>query len=114
MNNLLFFQTLPFIQALKQFFENLKVPVSYFDDKPARPQDVLAEQYNLKKEGLDLMDDVYVIGMADDAATTHTKSKIVTTVDAATLKIMMAYYLSQLHLKTVKMDCCQHELILLR
>ncbi len=86
MNNLQFFQTLPFIQALKLFFANLKVPVSYIDDKPAKPHTILGKYYNSTKEGFGLMDDVYVIGMVDDAAFTRHKSAIATASDAANLK----------------------------
>lgn len=86
MRNLQYFQTLPFIQALKQFFRNLQVPVSYFGDKPAKPQDVLGEYYNLNKDGIGLVDDVYVLGMVDDAAFRNNKSNIANADDAAKLK----------------------------
>ncbi len=86
MENLQFFQSLDFVQALKMFFGNLQVPVNYIEEKPARPEDVLGSQFNVKKEGLELMDDVYVFGMVDDLAFTHTASKITNKEDLAIIK----------------------------
>ncbi len=76
MENLQFFQSLDFVQALKQFFENLKVPVSYFDEKPVRPHEILGDKYNSNNRSHKLMGDVYVVGLVNDAAFTGEKSDL--------------------------------------
>ena len=86
MDNLQFFQSLNFVQALKQFFANLQIPVNYIDDKPARPQLILGDQFNLKKEGIKLINEVYVVGMVDDSAFTNSKSRITTTKEVTSIR----------------------------
>ncbi|MES2649849.1 MAG: N-6 DNA methylase [Bacteroidota bacterium] len=86
MDTLKFFENLTFSEALKVFFQKLQVPVNVLEEKPARAEDVLQEHFSIKKEGLALIDDVYVFGMVDDAAFTHRKSKINSANDAANLK----------------------------
>jgi hypothetical protein len=45
MNSIIKFHTDSFINALKAFFEELKVPVDYLADEPASPTDVLGERF---------------------------------------------------------------------
>lgn len=67
MNSIQLFSTEPFITALKAFFEELKVPVDYLADEPASPADVLGERYKTTNEAHKLIDDVYALGMVNDA-----------------------------------------------
>jgi hypothetical protein len=56
-----------FIQALKNFFEDLQVPVNYIADEPANPASILGDKYKPDNPAHKLIDDVYVLGMVDDA-----------------------------------------------
>lgn len=67
MNSLIKFHTEPFIHALKAFFEELKVPVDYLADEPASASDILAERYKADNEAHQLIEDVYALGMVNDA-----------------------------------------------
>jgi hypothetical protein len=66
MNSLSRFQTAPFIDALKAFFEELNVPVNYVADEPAEPADILGNQYRKDLEAHQLIKDVYVLGIVND------------------------------------------------
>ncbi len=66
MNSIKLFNTEPFINALKAFFEELKVPVDYLADEPASPNDVLGERYKATNEAHKLIADVYALGMVND------------------------------------------------
>jgi len=68
MNSIQLFRTDSFINALKAFFVELSVPVNYFGDLPASPQQILGEKYNTDNNTHQLIDDIYVLGMVDDAA----------------------------------------------
>jgi hypothetical protein len=56
-----------FIKALKAFFEELKVPVDYLADEPASANDILGERYKATNEAHKLIDDVFALGMVNDA-----------------------------------------------
>ena len=59
-----------FHAALRTFFKKLNIPVNYIAEEPARPQDILTEGKTYKKDhpAFQLMNDVYLLGMVDDAA----------------------------------------------
>lgn len=66
MNSIIKFHTDSFINALKAFFEELKVPVDYLADEPASPADVLGERFKATNEAHKLIADVYALGMVND------------------------------------------------
>ena len=67
MNSIVKFHTDSFINALKAFFEELKVPVDYLADEPASPEDILVERYKATNEAHKLIEDVFALGMVNDA-----------------------------------------------
>ncbi|MDF5691600.1 Eco57I restriction-modification methylase domain-containing protein [Aquirufa aurantiipilula] len=67
MNSISKFHSDSFINALKAFFEELKVPVNYLADEPAYALDVLGERFKATNEAHQLIDDVYALGMVNDA-----------------------------------------------
>ena len=67
MNSISKFHSEPFIDALKAFFEELKVPVDYLADEPASANDILGERYKATNEAHKLITDVYALGMVNDA-----------------------------------------------
>jgi hypothetical protein len=67
MNSIINFHTDSFINALKAFFEELKVPVDYLADEPASPADVLGDRFKATNEAHKLIDDVFALGMVNDA-----------------------------------------------
>lgn len=71
--NLNIFSQLDFLSALKVFFKNLKVPVNYIADEPVSPKEILSSTYR-ETEAFQLMNDVYLVGMIDDAAFAGNKS----------------------------------------
>lgn len=73
MNKLVPFKTEPFIQALKIFFKDLQVPVNYVADEPTSAKEILKDTYK-DNDTFQLMDDVYFVGMVDDAAFEGNKS----------------------------------------
>jgi len=68
------FQTGDFYTALQNLFKTLKVPVNYITEEPATPGDILGELYKPDRSSCKLMDDVYFLGMVDDAAFEGVKS----------------------------------------
>jgi len=68
MKDLKYFKTKDFHGALRHFFKSLNIPVNYIAEEPARPQDILSRTYKEEKEPFQLMEDVYFLGMVDDAA----------------------------------------------
>lgn len=66
MNSIIKFHTDSFINALKAFFKELKVPVDYLADEPASPSDVLGERFKATNEAHKLIDDVFALGMVND------------------------------------------------
>lgn len=71
--NLSNFTTKPFVEAVKDLFDDLNVPVNYLSDDPARPQDILKDTFK-DNAVFRLMDEVYFVGMVDDAAFQGNKS----------------------------------------
>jgi hypothetical protein len=71
--NLSNFTTKPFVEAVKDLFADLNVPVNYISDDPAQPQDILKNTFK-DNAVFQLMDDVYFVGMVDDAAFQGQKS----------------------------------------
>lgn len=67
MNSIAKFHLEPFIDALKAFFEELKVPVDYLADEPASAADILGERFKATNEAHKLITDVYALGMVNDA-----------------------------------------------
>ncbi|MCK6639418.1 MAG: N-6 DNA methylase [Bacteroidia bacterium] len=67
MNSIIKFHTDSFINALKAFFEELKVPVDYLADEPASAADILGERFKATNEAHKLITDVFALGMVNDA-----------------------------------------------
>lgn len=67
MNSIIKLHTNTFINALKAFFEELQVPVNYLADEPASANDILGDNYKPANEAHKLIDDVYALGMVNDA-----------------------------------------------
>ena len=63
-----------FYLALKTLFEDLNIPVNYIAEEPARPQDILTNTFKEANPAFKLMEDVYFLGMVDDAAFEGNKS----------------------------------------
>ena len=63
-----YFKTEDFHSALRTFFKNLNVPVNHIAEEPARPQEILSKTYKKGHPAFQLMNDVYFLGMVDDAA----------------------------------------------
>jgi len=62
-----YFNELEFLPAVKDFFESLDVPMNYVTDEPSTAQDILKDTYK-DNATFALIDDVYFVGMVDDAA----------------------------------------------
>jgi adenine-specific DNA-methyltransferase len=67
------FTQLDFLKALKALFKELKVPVNYVSDKPTTAKEILKDTYK-DNAIFRLIDDVYFMGMVDDAAFEGNKS----------------------------------------
>lgn len=67
------FSQVKFLPALKALFKSLKVPMNYVSDEPTSGQEILKDTYK-ENESFQLMDDVYFVGMVDDAAFDDNKS----------------------------------------
>ena len=63
-----------FYPALKSLFEDLNIPVNYIAEEPARPRDILTNTFKEANPAFKLMEDVYFLGMVDDAAFEGNKS----------------------------------------
>jgi len=74
MNSINLFNTEPFIVALKEFFKELNVPINYLDDKTTTAKKILNDTYK-DNSTFTLINDVYVLGIIDDAAFENTKSQ---------------------------------------
>ena len=61
------FNELGFLQALKDFFEQLNVPMNFIANEPASASDLLGEHYKEKNEAHLLINEVYLLGLVDDA-----------------------------------------------
>jgi adenine-specific DNA-methyltransferase len=73
MNSIHKFQTDSFINALKAFFKELKVPVNYISDLPTSAKKILSSTFK-ENDTFQLIKDVYSIGIIDDAAFDGLKS----------------------------------------
>jgi adenine-specific DNA-methyltransferase len=61
------FQNNNFINGLKSFFKDLKVPINYIDDQATTAQEILKDTYK-ENDVFQLINEVYFVGMVDDAA----------------------------------------------
>ena len=62
-----------FLPALKALFKDLKVPMNYVADEPTSAKEILKDTYK-DNDTFQLMDDIYFVGMVDDAAFEGNKS----------------------------------------
>ena len=64
------FNEIDFLPALKEFFgeSNLNVPINYVDDKPISAKKILQNTYKDDNKAFTLINDVYFVGLVDDAA----------------------------------------------
>ncbi len=67
------FSQLDFLPALKALFKDLKVPMNYVADEPTTAKEILKDTFK-ENDTFQLMDDVYFVGMVDDAAFDGNKS----------------------------------------
>jgi len=65
--NFRLFNEIGFLPALKVLFKELKVPINYVADEPTTGKEILKDTYK-DNETFQLMDDVFFMGMVDDAA----------------------------------------------
>ncbi|MDD2307702.1 MAG: hypothetical protein PHP53_23565 [Prolixibacteraceae bacterium] len=79
--NLSTFNQSDFLTALKSFFADLRVPVNYIASEPIAPLEILSSTYR-ETEAFQLMNDVYFVGMIDDAAFAGNKSPEVSSIHA--------------------------------
>jgi adenine-specific DNA-methyltransferase len=61
------FKDIPFLPAIKALFNELKVPMNYVADEPTTAEEILKDTYK-DNETFQLVNDVYFVGMIDDAA----------------------------------------------
>jgi len=61
------FKELSFIEATRSFFEDLGLPILSITEKPTSAKGILKDTYK-ENESFQLIDDVYFVGMVDDAA----------------------------------------------
>jgi hypothetical protein len=61
------FNEIDFLPALKAFFRELNVRINYVDDKPTLAKTILQDTYK-DNESFKLVNDVYLVGVVDDAA----------------------------------------------
>ncbi len=55
-----------FYDGLKAFFKELNIPINYLAEEPAKPVDILSENYNAGNYAHQLMEDVYFLGIVND------------------------------------------------
>jgi len=67
MQSLEYFNTQSFINALKAFFKELNIPINYIADEPASPEVILGDKWKQNIEAHTLIDEVYALGMVNDA-----------------------------------------------
>lgn len=79
--NLSTFNQSDFLTALKSFFAELKVPVNYIASESVAPREILTSTYH-ETETFQLMNDVYFVGMVDDAAFAGNNSPEVSSIQA--------------------------------
>lgn len=74
MNSINLFNNKPFINALKAFFKELNIPVDYLADEPTTAAEVLGDNFKSANEAHKLIDDVYAVGMVNDAIFSGTET----------------------------------------
>lgn len=62
------FNKLDFLPALRTLFKELQVPINAVTDSSIDARDILTNTSYHKRESFRLIDDVYFLGMVDDAA----------------------------------------------
>ena len=62
-----YFKEIKFLPAIKALLKELNVPVNYISDEPASAKEILEYTYK-DNETFQLIEDVYFVGMVDDAA----------------------------------------------
>lgn len=67
MQSLEYFNTQPFIIALKAFFKELNIPINYIADEPAEPGVILGNIFKKENVVHQLINEVYALGMVNDA-----------------------------------------------
>ncbi|NLZ94840.1 MAG: hypothetical protein GX921_03310, partial [Bacteroidales bacterium] len=65
--NLNIFSELDFLPALHTFFEKLNIPIHHIADEPTSSKEILIENHK-ENDTFALTNDVYFVGMVDDAA----------------------------------------------
>lgn len=68
-----YFRDTSFLQAIKTLFNELNVPVNYVSDEPTTAKEILKDTYKDNGAFL-LVNEVYFVGMVDDAAFKDSKS----------------------------------------
>ncbi len=68
------FANISFIDALKSFFKELNVPVNYIADEPASPSVILGDCYKPNNPAHELIGDVYLLGIINDAIFSNRQS----------------------------------------
>ncbi len=71
--NLNIFSKKDFLSALKALFEDLQIPINYLADEPTSARTILKETWK-DSPSFQLINDVYFLGMVDDAAFSGNKS----------------------------------------
>ncbi len=61
------FNQVDFLSGLRTFFKDLNVPINYVADEPTTAKELLKDTYK-ENDSFLLTDDVYFVGMVDDAA----------------------------------------------
>lgn len=67
------FKDIAFLPAIKALFKELKVPMNYVADEPTTAKEILKDTFK-DNATFQLVDDVYFVGMIDDAAFEDNKS----------------------------------------
>lgn len=62
-----------FLPSIKDLFKDLKVPINYVTDDPTTAKEILKDTYK-ENDTFKLIEDVYFVGMVDDAAFEGNKS----------------------------------------
>lgn len=75
-----YFKTTNFHTALQRFFKNLNIPINYLADEPTSAREVLKDTWK-DTSSFNLINDVYFLGMVDDAAFSGNRS-----IDASEIK----------------------------
>ena len=73
--NLNIFSKLDFLPALHTFFEKLNIPINHVADEPTTAKEILSDTYK-DNDTFNLTNDVYFVGMVDDAAFENNKESI--------------------------------------